>query len=438
MATLHRLGVGRRCFAEDPLMVESGLQGVLIVGCGRSGLAAARLHRRRGDPRPLWLHDDRPEALATAVDQGFEAFHGDLADVAFAVWSPGVALASPFAARVREAGARIISEVSFAAVDLPPCVVVTGTNGKSTVCSLITEMLVEDGRAVACAGNVGTPTSDLALGGEAHDLLVVELSSYQLELPLELELRVAILTNLAPDHLDRYDDVQDYYRTKWAMFENMPEMAGAVLPYDLSQADQMPERGRIAGQVLRDPMVEVSSWARSSALQGQVGLENLAQSVTAARFLGASDEAMQRAASSFAGLPHRAQRVGEFGGHTYVDDSKATNVAAAIASLARVEGRVVVLLGGAGKGEDYSELAQCIDQRGAGAVCFGAEAQALAAATGAPQVDDLAAAVRLARRQLTAGGTILLAPACASFDAYNSFVARGEHFAALARDEVNA
>ena len=130
--------------------------------------------------------------------------------------------------------------------------------------------------------------------------------------------------------------------------------------------------------------------------------------------------------------------MGEFGGHTYVDDSKATNVAAAIASLDRVEGKVVVLLGGAGKGEDYSKLAQCIDQRGAGAVCFGAEAEALAAATGAPQVDDLAAAVRLARRRLTGGGTILLAPACASFDAYNSYVARGEHFAALARNEVNA
>ena len=141
---------------------------------------------------------------------------------------------------------------------------------------------------------------------------------------------------------------------------------------------------------------------------------------------------MQRTAVEFSGLPHRAQRLGEWAGVTYVDDSKATNVAAAIASLQRVDGDVVVLLGGSGKGEDYALLAQCIKEVGAQAICFGAEASRLAKATGATQVADLATATQTAKHHLPQGGTVLLAPACASFDAYTSYIERGKHFAALA------
>jgi len=419
-------------------MVESGRQGVLIVGCGRSGLAAARLHVRRGDPRPLWVYDDNEQAQERAAKDGFSVWHGDASDVAFAVWSPGIPLASPLADRLRAAGVRIVSELSFAAPDLPPTIVVTGTNGKSTVCELITAMLKAAGRAVGCAGNVGVPASDMALNGEHFEWLVVECSSYQLELELKLDVRVAVLTNLAPDHLDRYPALNDYYLAKWSIFEQMPKEAGAVLPYDLGAVERIEGRGRIGGRALPDPMTEVMGWQRTAALAGEVGLENLAQAVAAARCAGADDASMQQATAVFAGLPHRAQKVCEGQGLTYVNDSKATNVAAAIASLERVDGDVVVLLGGAGKGEDYSLLAQCIEQRGVQAICFGDEGDRLAAATGAPRVDDLTTALNQATHQLPSGGTILLAPACASFDAYSSFVARGDHFASLARGQVNS
>jgi len=417
-------------------MVESGAQGVLIVGCGRSGLAAARLHARRGDPRPLWVTDDQPGALRAAQDLGLSVWGGDVAEVAFAVWSPGVPLAQPLAERLRAAGVRIVSELSFAAPDLPQAVVVTGTNGKSTVCELITAMLRADDRRVACVGNVGVPASDRALFGEHDEWVVVECSSYQLELPLALDVRAAVLTNLAPDHLDRYEHVTAYYTTKWSMFEQLAPGGGAVLPYDLAAVDALPERAPIAGRCLPDAMSSVIGWSRSGALAGQVGLENLAQAVAVGRMIGVGDAVMEQVAATFEGLPHRAQLVGSWGGIAYIDDSKATNVAAAMASLERVDGEVVILLGGAGKGEDYSGLAQRIAQRGAQPVCFGAEAERLAAATGGPVVKDLASATELAKGRLGGGGTILLAPACASFDAYGSYIERGRHFAQLAEGQV--
>jgi UDP-N-acetylmuramoylalanine--D-glutamate ligase len=428
---------GRRRFVEDSLMVESGKQAVLIVGCGLSGLAAARLHLRRGDPRQLWLHDQDEAALEAAVSQGFEAWPGNAVDVAFAVWSPGVPLAQDLARQLSEAGVQIISEVSFAAADLPGVVAVTGTNGKSTVCTLITEMLVAGGFKARSAGNVGTPASDMALCGEAIDLLVVELSSYQLELPLELDLKAALITNLASDHLDRYPSVDDYYRVKWSLFGQMPAAAAAVLPYDLAVVDSLPQRAAIAGRVLADYMNEVESWPRSDALAGASGLENLAQAVAIAADFDIDFTTLREVAATFMGLPHRAQDLGEFQGLTFVNDSKATNVAAAIASVERVQGALVVLLGGSGKGEDYHQLADCLLRRGATAICFGEEGPALAAATGAAQVSDLAQAVAQARLSLVSGGTVLLAPACASFDAYASYAARGEHFAHLARQSVS-
>ena len=419
-------------------MVEAGRQGVLIVGCGRSGLAAARLHVRRGDPRPLWVYDDQEVARQRAEEQGFEVWSGDCSDVSFAVWSPGIPLSNPLARDLREAGVCVVSELSFAASDLPKAIVVTGTNGKSTVCELITAMIRASGIQVACIGNVGTPASDMALNGRHYEWVVVECSSYQLELKLDLEVRAAVLTNLAPDHLDRYAVIDDYYLAKWSMFEQMHPDAGAVLPYDLSVVDQLKNRGKIAGRALPDAMAEVATWQRGTGLVGEAGLENLAQSVAVARFVGVDQSTMQQVALEFSGLPHRAQFIGEWAGVTYVDDSKATNVAAAIASLQRVDGEVIVLLGGAGKGEDYRLLAQCINDKGVQAICFGAEGGRLAEATGAPRVDDLATATKSARERLPNGGTILLAPACASFDAYASFAERGEHFAALASGQVQS
>ena len=228
------------------------------------------------------------------------------------MWSPGIPLSSPLAADLRAAGVCLVSELSFAAPDLPQSIVVTGTNGKSTVCELITAMIRASGSQVACIGNVGTPASDMALNGSHYEWVVVECSSYQLELKLDLDVQAAVLTNLAPDHLDRYPQLEDYYRVKWSIFERLHSEAGAVLPYDLTTIDRLEGRGAISGRALPDAMADVAEWQRSDALAGEAGLENLAQSVAVARFVGVNDAIMQRAAVEFSGLPH-ARRGSESG-----------------------------------------------------------------------------------------------------------------------------
>jgi UDP-N-acetylmuramoylalanine--D-glutamate ligase len=411
-------------------MAAAGAKGVLVVGCGASGLAAARLHQRRADPRPLWVFDDQAEVLDAAVAVGHRRWSGELNSVAEAVWSPGVPLGSALADDLRAGGAAIVSEVSFAAPDFGAAVAVTGTNGKSTVTTLITALLCAGGTDAVAAGNVGKPLSDLALRQASGCVPVVELSSYQLELPLALTLKAAVLTNLSPDHLDRYPTLETYYQVKRGLITALPAGAGAVF------SPQLVETAAVSAMPLPDATEIVGGWNRSAALSGNGGLNNLAQAVAVARFFDVDDRISQRIAQTFEGLPHRGEVVAERRGLRFVDDSKATNVAAAIASLDRVDGALVVLLGGADKGEDYDLLAAAIARRGASAVCFGAQGERLATATGGERVADLAAAVEVARRRLASGGTILLAPSCASFDAYASFAARGRHFAELAREEA--
>ena len=412
-------------------MVGGDHHGVLIVGCGRSGLAAARLHARRRDPRALWVFDADPKRLAAAEAEGLTAWNGDASLLNRAVWSPGVPLDQDLARQLVEAGVSIVSEVAFAAPDLPQAVAVTGTNGKSTVCSLLHELLQAGGVNAVCGGNLGLPVSELALSGRAMELLVIELSSYQLELAHDLDLAAAIITNLAPDHLDRYPDVDAYYTTKARLLADVPSGGLAVPPSDESAALALEMAGPVAAALTPAPTDEVMDWNRSEALAGPPGLSNTAQAVAVARHFGIADEVLMAVVAEFGGLPHRAQALGTFQGLNFIDDSKATNVAAAVSSLDRISGEVVVLLGGAGKGEDYRALAKALNRPNASAVCFGAEGPAIAEVTGGLLVEDLPSAVSVARRMAKPGSTVLLAPACASFDAYRSYIARGEHFAAL-------
>jgi UDP-N-acetylmuramoylalanine--D-glutamate ligase len=399
---------------------------ILVVGAGRSGLAAARLHRRRNDPRRVLIHDDQDVGKARAERAGFQLWDGRWQGVEAVVWSPGIALVHPLADQARANGIPLLSEVAFAAADLPPVIGVTGTNGKSTVASLLSELLCAGGRRCEVVGNVGSPVADFACraGGPEYDLLVVELSSYQLELPLGLQLEAAVLTNLAPDHLDRYPGVEAYYATKRLLLSALPAGAVFVAPEA--------EVARFDGRAESLAAAEVSDWPRSPALGGRHGAINLAQAVAIAGHFGCPQAVARAVAASFTGLPHRNVDLGVFGGLRYIDDSKATNVAASVAAIGGVDDPCVVLLGGAGKGEDYGPIAIALRGRQARVVGYGAEGARIVEVTGGDRVADLEAAVRRAREVARPGTTILLAPACASFDAFSDFAARGRRFAELA------
>lgn len=407
---------------------------VLVVGFGRSGKAAARLHQHRRDARPLAVYDDNEANLRAAEDEGFSSWDGKIAEVQTAVWSPGIPLSHPLAVGLTSAGIQLISEVAFAAPDLPPVVGVTGTNGKSTVTGLLAHLLSHSGHSAAATGNIGRPVSEAAMYSvdERPELLVLELSSYQLELPLGLAPLGAILTNLAPDHLDRYADVTTYFRTKWRLVESLPAQGLAVLPKNDEAVEGLAAARIPQARLQRCEDGLVADWQTTEALDSTSGRRNLAQAVMMARYLGANDDDLRKASRLFEGLPHRRSVVGRFGGRLWVNDSKATNVAATVAALQDALDPVVVLLGGQGKGEDYQLIKRALEGRRAQAICYGEEGPALAAATGGRQVENLEQAVSQAKREAPLGATVLLAPACASFDQFKDFAERGRIFAQLA------
>ncbi|MEC7752055.1 MAG: UDP-N-acetylmuramoyl-L-alanine--D-glutamate ligase [Myxococcota bacterium] len=409
---------------------------VLVVGFGRSGQAAARLHRARNDGRTLSVYDDNSGNLRAAENQGVQPWDGCIADVEQAIWSPGIPLSHPLAIGLAAAGCEILSEVAFAAPDLPPVIGVTGTNGKSTVTGLLVHLISRSGRHAVAAGNIGTPVSEVALQTKhtAPEIVVLELSSYQLELPLGLSPVGAILTNLAPDHLDRYADVTTYYRTKWRLVEALSSAGLAVLPKNDDAVETL------AAAVIPKTRLErcdgslVDGWVTGEALDSPSGRMNLAQAATMARYLGIPEAALRQGGEDFDGLPHRRQVIGRFGGRLWIDDSKATNVAAVVAALHDAKEPVVILLGGQGKGEDYEPIADAMMGRRVQAICYGQDGAALAKATGGQRVETLAEAVDIARDSAPLGATILLAPACASFDQFTDYAERGRVFASLAAE----
>jgi UDP-N-acetylmuramoylalanine--D-glutamate ligase len=422
---------------------------VLVLGAARSGLAAARL--LLGEGERVVLYDRDPAALESLdLDEAVERLSGpelpSFAEYSRVVASPGVPL---------RADPRIEPEVDLASAQLhTPLIGVTGTNGKSTVAVLIGEMLRESGFAVAVGGNIGTPLC--ALVGQPLDWIVAELSSFQLEHARRLRARIAVLLNLAPDHLDRHGTLAAYGAAKARLSELQSGDDLLVVNADDAWARATAERSparviqfssatsledgasldgsdlvlRNAGSVaLRMATSELSPACRAP-------LANALAASLAAHAAGAAPDALRRALAGFAGLPHRSQLVCTRRGVRYVNDSKATNPAAAMASLQAQTRPTWWLAGGRNKQIDLSPLASAAAGTRA-AIVYGEAASELAGVlegvTDVVRVDTLAAAVEHAARSAQSDDVVLLSPACASFDQYRSFEQRGEHFAELAR-----
>jgi len=390
----------------------------LVLGLARSGQAARRALERRG-------------VAVVAVDrrQGDDTDPALLAGVELVVKSPGVPAQHPLLAEARGRGIPVWSEVELGYRLLPGArlVGVTGTNGKTTTVELLGAIFRAAGRDVAVAGNVGLPLT----GIEPAEWVICELSSFQLEDVHELRCRIALLLNLEPDHLDRHGTFEAYRAAKLRLFENQREEDVALVPRGF---------GGIPGRARRLEFSAADPLPAEPTLPGGHNRENAAAAAAAARAAGILDEAIARALRSFSGVRHRLELVAEAQGVRYVNDSKATNVAAARRALTAYDAPLHVIMGGSLKGESFAPLAETLAAVRARAVyLIGAAAgeleQALAPA-GVPllRCGDLATALRAAAARARPGEVVLLSPACASYDQFRDFEHRGEEFRRLVQN----
>jgi len=369
----------------------------LVYGLARSGRSAAE---RLDDPvlvdRSLGNEDDL--SLLDGVD--------------VVVKSPGVPGEAPLVVAARERGVPVWSEVELGYRLLPDAkfVGVTGTNGKTTTTELLGAIFRATGRDVAVAGNVGMPLTSV----RSADWVVCELSSFQLEDVHELACEVAVLLNIEPDHLDRHGSFEAYRDAKLRVFERSRSQVvphGSGLPgIEFAADDELPA----------EPL-----------LRGAHNRENAAAATAAARAAGIADEHIAAALRTFPGVPHRLELVGERRGVRYVNDSKATNVAAAVRALAAyADESVHLILGGSSKGEDFRPLAEAIGANVREAHLIGAEAGRLLEVIDGHVDETLDRAVAHAARLARPGEVVLLSPACASYDQFENFEQRGEAFRA--------
>ena len=406
---------------------------VLVLGLARSGEAAALALARRGVQ--VVGVDRREDVDAGRLrEAGVEVVLGaddpELLDgVDLLVKSPGVPPAAPLAAAARERGLTVWSEVELGFRLLAnPILGVTGTNGKTTTSELLGDIFRAAGKEVAVAGNVGRPLTGLdgVLGEGAW--IVCELSSFQLEDVDTFRPHIAVLLNLAPDHLDRHETFEDYGAAKLRIFENQTAENVAVVPRGF---------GTIPGEARRIEFSLEDELPAEPGIPGEHNRENAAAATVAARAAGIPDDAIAAGLSSFAGVPHRLELIREVGGVRFVNDSKATNPEAAERALSAYPPGIRLILGGSRKGIPFERLAKRAAASGvAQAYLIGDSADEIAEALAAEGVRftysrDLPTAVQDAFRDADPGEVVLLSPACASYDQFRDFEERGERFREL-------
>ncbi len=437
----------------DAAIAHSGM--TVVVGLGITGLACARFLHARGVAVAVTDSRCEPPQLAAArrelaqVPLALGAFDaGLLKDAKEIVLSPGVALEEPALAAAAAAGVPIISEIElFARHARAPIVAITGSNGKSTVTTLLGRMAELAGVDVAVGGNLGTPALALLRDPEPA-LYVLELSSFQLETTRGLNAKAAAVLNLSADHMDRYRGMEDYaaakrrvYRGDGTMVVNLDDplvaaMAGPGREVIHFSLERVPENGfgvaEREGQAWicerGQPLLPV----RELRLPGRHNLANALAALALGRAAGLPTAPMLEALRSFGGLPHRTEWVGSAGGVTWYNDSKGTNVGATLAAVQGLPGPLVLIAGGDGKGADFSPLRTGLVDKARAVVLIGRDArlieQALAGAVPVYHAADMEMAVRRAAELAQPGDSVLLSPACASLDMFNDYEHRGQVF----------
>jgi UDP-N-acetylmuramoylalanine--D-glutamate ligase len=448
---------------------------VTVLGLAKSGVAAARLCLREG--AAVTVTDARPaatleRALAELGTSPFRRVLGghderDFTGADLVVASPGVPLWLPQLRTARAAGVPVWGEVELAARFLgdTPLVAVTGTNGKSTTTALIGALFAED-RPTFTGGNLGTPLCQHVLDGRRADVVVAELSSFQLEAIERLRAKVALILNVTPDHLDRYDSLESYAAAKARLFETQQPgdfavanardasavaMAGAsraaLYTFGFGPPARAAARSPEAGGGAGPGEIWFYRYAAGAperyrldnrALRGRHNLENAMAALLAARLLGVPGDKVQRGLDGFGGLPHRLELVRERGGVEWINDSKATNVdstSVGLAAFAAGGPRVILLMGGRGKKAPYAPLRDLFPGRVKALLTLGEDAPGVERELGdlAPTegCGTLQAAVARAAALAAPGDVVLLSPACASYDQFRDYEERGDTFRSL-------
>ena len=432
---------------------------IVVVGLGASGVAAARLCLRRGaqvvanDGKARDALPEEARALAsegaTVVAGGHAAARMDEADLV--VVSPGVP-PLPEIAQAEARGVPVWGEVELAVRSMThpaPVVAIGGTNGKSTTTSLVGALLESHGMRAFVGGNLGEPLADHA--DERFDVVVLEVSSFQMERVDAFRPHVSALLNVTDDHLDRYASFDDYAHAKGNAFRRQTEEDWAVVPVGDATCLREARRGRARivsfgpGGVLdvtREEVVDRRTgdrFARADmALTGGHNALNVAAAIACVRPFGVTADVVRRVLGSFRGLPHRTALVAEVRGVRFYDDSKGTNVGAAVTALeGLLEPRAVLIAGGRDKGGSYEPLVEALVRKGRAAVLLGEAADAIARALGdrlpVRRVASMEEAVRAGASLAQPGDAVLLSPACSSFDMFRDYKHRGDEFVRAVR-----
>ena len=438
---------------------------IVVVGLGRSGVSAARFLVNRG--AKVTVTDRAPvESLAEPAAEldglgillklgGHDVHDFEAADLV--VLSPGVPHTLPILEPAWAKGTPVIGEMELASGFISqPILAVTGTNGKTTTTELIGNMLENSRRRVFVGGNIGTPLIAYADGIHPRaDVVVVEVSSFQLDTSVDFRANTAVMLNITDDHLDRYPSFSAYADAKWRIFKNQQVTDAAILnAMDTTVAAMIKKRPIKARcqlfsdqaiatgvQILKDKILLFDAGMENgcfnldkTALIGPHNRENIAAACLAARQQGATDAGIQQAIDEFNALAHRLETVGMIRGVRFVNDSKATNVDAVKRALECFDKPVVLIMGGQNKKGDFTHLKSRVRQRVKTLVAMGeAKDEIVTALAGDPQMGILEAesmqdAVEKAFRAATGGETVLLSPACASFDMFDNYAQRGNRF----------
>jgi UDP-N-acetylmuramoylalanine--D-glutamate ligase len=468
-------------------MTPSAIEGkrVTVVGGARSGLAAARLLARHGAAVFLTERGERDDRLAAQLDQAGAAYefggHTPRAlDADFLVISPGVPSNVPLVQQALRQQTPVFSEIEAASwFCRGPIVAVTGSNGKTTTTSLIAHLFRTAQRDYVVAGNIGYPFSDYVEAVTDETVVVLEVSSFQLDHIQTFRPKVAVLLNITPDHLDRYEhDFNRYAQSKFRLFENqrpgdwlvynhddelVREYVGwwaskrGMVPYGFSLEQEL-ARGAFVrwhandgGQIMlalpstgnsaldpQSPMIYNEELMPSSdaALRGRHNLYNSLAAAIAARAMEIRSDVVRQSLTSFEGVPHRLEKVRVVVGVTFVNDSKATNVNAVWYALESFPGNVVLIAGGRDKGNDYGPLKRLVDEKVKGLVGIGESGDKVLAELGphagpTARAHTMEEAIQFARLMAEPGDTVLLSPACASFDMFENYEDRGDTFKRL-------
>ncbi len=436
----------------------------LIMGMARSGIAAARVLARleakvvATDLREISDLDERLPSGVTLELGGHREERFRECDLL--VTSPGVPATNPYVALARASGAEVISEVELAYRLCPaPIAAVTGTNGKTTVATMLGRILEESGFRAPVGGNIGRALVDVVEAeGRYADFIVGEVSSFQLEWAPTLRPRVGVMTNVTSDHLDRHPDIHAYAELKSRLFVNQGEGDAKVLNADdpltaryMAVGPQSVMAFSRKGPVRQGAYVERSDVflideagsvrvcsARDLRAPGLHNLENFLAACAAAHFLGANADAMARVALDFKGLPHRMEVVGEIDGVRWVNDSKGTNVGATVMSLESLASDVLLIAGGADKGGDLTPLRPMVERKVRRMILIGEAAERFGRffreRVPIAQANTLDEAVRISYEEARVGDTVLLSPACASFDQFRDYAHRGDVFREMAQE----